>query len=105
MKKCLKKIKGIFAGCLVVVLLSTTAYGSGVTTNSSIDQFDEESDGGMYSYCVATGEVTYTPPNETEAYSDETEGFSPGYNPFADEENDDSFPQPYYMEDNRVKNN
>lgn len=100
MKNCLKKFRGVLAGCMVVVLLSTTAYGSG--SDCGI-QNDLESEGGMYTYCVATGEVTYTPPNETEAYSDETEGFSPGYNPFSDEENEDSFPQPYYMTDNRVK--
>lgn len=102
MKKFLRKFKGILAGCAVVVLLSTTAYGSEVSNDRGV-QNDADSQGGMYSYCVATGEVTYTPPNETEVYSDETEGFSPGYNPYADVENDDSFPQPYYMEDNRVK--
>lgn len=101
MKK-LRMIKGILAGCMVVMLLSTTAYGSGGDCGV---QKDMESDVGMYSYCVATGEVTYIPLDETEAYSDETDGFSPGYNPFTDEENGDLSPQPYYMRDNRVKVN
>lgn len=99
MKKFLRKFKVIFAGCMVIVLLSTTAYGSEVSN----DQNDEESQGGMYTYCVATGEVTYTPPDETETHSDETEGFSPGYNPFADEDNiGENLIEPYYLDSGRT---
>ena len=104
MKKVLKKFKGILLVGLMAALLSTSAYGQEVSDDLG-NQSEETTDYGMYSYCVATGEVTYIPPDETEAYSDETEGFSPGYNPFADEENDDLSPQPYYMRDNRVKVN
>lgn len=86
MKKFLKKFKGILAVGLITALLSTSAQGSGVSGDSS-GQPDEPVDGGMYSYCVATGEVTYLPPEGTEAYSDETEWFSPGYNPYANEDN------------------
>lgn len=103
MKKFLKKFKGILAVGLITALLSTSAQGSGVSGGNG-GQTDEAVDGGMYSYCVATGEVTYIPPEDTEAYSDETEGFSPGYNPYADEDNNgEELAQPYYMADNRIK--
>ncbi len=52
---------------------------------------------------MATGETTYLPPEETEAYSDETEGFSPGYNPNANTDNDnDSLIEPYYYDHGRI---
>lgn len=86
MKKFLKKFKSILAVGLITVLLSTSAQGSGVYGDSS-GQTDETADGGAYAYCVATGEVTYIPPVGIESYSDETERYSPGYDPFADGEN------------------
>ncbi|MDE6732782.1 MAG: trypsin-like serine protease [Oscillospiraceae bacterium] len=57
----------------------------------------------MYSYCVATGEVEYIPPAETETYSDETGGFSPGYNPYAGEDyNGEDLVEPYYLDHGRT---
>lgn len=103
MKKFLKKFKGVLAVGLIAALLSTSAYGSGVSDDPGSDQFDETTYGGAYSYCVATGEVTYLPPEETEAYSDETGGFSPEYNPYADEDNDnENLIEPYYLDHGRV---
>lgn len=102
-EKFFKKFKGILAVGLITALLSTSAQGSGVSDNL-IDQPDEVADGGAYSYCVATGEVTYIPPDDTEAYSDETEWFSPGYNPYADEDNDgENLAQPYYLGHGRAR--
>ena len=72
MKKVLKRIIGVLAVGMIV-LLSTSAYGSE----------QEYEDGGALSYCVATGEVTYIPPIESE-HPDETEGFSPQYDPYAE---------------------
>lgn len=82
MKKFFKKLKGILAVGLITALLSTSAQGSGVSGDNG-GQPDETVDGSAYAYCVATGEVTYLPPEDTEAYSDETEWFSPEYNPYA----------------------
>ena len=72
MKKVLKRIIGILVVSMIA-LLSTSAYGSE----------QEYEDGGALSYCVATGEVTYIPPSVSE-HPDETEGFSPQYDPYAE---------------------
>ncbi|MDE6728114.1 MAG: hypothetical protein K2J80_09290 [Oscillospiraceae bacterium] len=90
MKKFFKKFKVFFALGLTAVLLSTSAQGSGVS-----GEIDENAKGGMYSYCVATGEIKYIPPEDTEAYSDETYGFSPGYNPYANKYGVNSYPRLY----------
>lgn len=72
MKKVLKRIIGVLAVGMIA-LLSSSAYGSE----------QEYEDGGAYMYCVATGEVTYIPPSVSE-HPDETEGFSPQYDPYAE---------------------
>lgn len=93
MKKFLKKFRVFFALGLTAVVLSTSAQGSGVS-----DEIDENAKGGMYSYCVATGEVTYIPPKGTESYFWETGGASPEYNPYANKNGIDSYPH-LYMDD------
>lgn len=79
-----KFLKAFLALGLTAALLSTSVYGS--------DMSDEESQndnliGGAYCKDLITGETYCIPKPEIEEYSNETFGFSPGYDPFADEEN------------------
>lgn len=88
MKNFFKRFKGIIAVGMIAALLSTSAYGLEFSdtdefSNNRPDYLQDDKHGGTLCYDVATGEVTYTPGSETEAYSNETEGFSPGYDPFA----------------------
>lgn len=78
-----KKLRAALAVGLAMTFLSVPASA----LSSDIYNDAQTESGGAYKYDVATGETTYLPPEETETYSDETEGFSPGYDPFADEEN------------------
>ncbi len=108
MKKIWRKMKGGIAIVLAAALLSTSAVASGASEDTCSDGLNESHDNGAYMYDVETGETTYMPPEETEAYSDETEGFSPGYNPYADENNnennngDDNSIEPYYLDSGRT---
>ncbi len=105
MKKFLKKAKGVFAVGLAAVLLSTSAVATEDYDSVLPDYLQSDESGGTLNYNVATGEVTYTPASETESYSNETEGFSPGYDPFANEDDDSENSIQPYMADNRVKVN
>ncbi|MCX4356150.1 MAG: trypsin-like serine protease [Oscillospiraceae bacterium] len=100
-----RKVKVFLLVGLAVAMLSTPAYGTEVDIGT--DQSGISSIGGTYCKNAVTGETYYIPEPDIEAQSDETFGFSPGYNPFADEENDaDNSLQPYYLESGRtpVKN-
>ena len=103
MKKFLKKAKGVIAVGLAVALLSTSAAASeGSKDYDNSELCFDGGDQGMMSYDVDTGETMFIPPEETETYSDETEGFSPGYNPNADEYKDnEDLIEPYYYDHGR----
>lgn len=96
-----KKLKAALAVGLAMTFLAVPASASALSPSTYDDAQTEN--GGAYKYDVATGETTYLPPEETEAYSDETEGFSPGYNPNANTDNDnDSLIEPYYYDHGRI---
>ena len=97
-----RKVKVFLLVGLAVAMLSTPAYGTEVDIGT--DQSGISSIGGTYCKNAVTGETYYIPEPDIEAQSDETFGFSPGYNPFADEENDaDNSLQPYYLESGRTQ--
>lgn len=99
-----KKLRAALAVGLAMTFLSVPASASALSP-STYDDAQTEC-GGEYVYNVATGETTYIPPKETEAYSDETEGFSPGYDPYADENNNgDDFIEPYFLDSGRSRVN
>lgn len=82
------------------MFLSASAYGA--EAESNVVQGDFSAAGGTYCKNAVTRETYYIPEPDIEAHSDETFGFSPGYNPFADEDNDvDSSLQPYYWDSGR----
>lgn len=84
-----------------MTFLAVPASASALSPSTYDDAQTEN--GSAYKYDVATGETTYLPPEETETYSDETEGFSPGYNPNANTDNDnDSLIEPYYYDHGRI---
>lgn len=103
MKKILKKFKLILVIGLTTALLSITASASSASGNHGFDYLKTGNDFGAYMYDVETGETTYILPEQTETYSDETEGFSPGYNPYADEDdNGEGLIEPYYTDQGRI---
>lgn len=103
MKKIFKKFKVILVVGLTTALLSTSASASSASGNHGFDYLNTGNDYGAYMYDVETGETTYIPPEQTETYSDETEGFSPGYNPYADEDNNgEGLIEPYYTDHGRM---
>lgn len=68
------------------MFLYASAYGA--EAESNVVQGDFSAAGGTYCKNAVTRETYYIPEPDIEAHSDETFGFSPGYNPFADEDND-----------------
>lgn len=99
-----KKLKAALAVGLAMTFLAVPASASALSSGAYDDA--QTGCGGEYVYNVATGETTYIPPKETEAYSDETEGFSPGYNPYADEDNNkENLVEPYYLDSGRTRVN
>lgn len=97
-------LKAFLALGLTAVLLSTSVYGADM---SNEELQNDDLIGGAYCKDLITGETYCIPKPEIEAYSNETFGFSPGYDPFADEENnDENLIEPYYTDHGRtlVKN-
>lgn len=99
-KRLLKKAYGVLLVGLAAMLLSTSAYSAKAEITG---ESDISSVGGTYCKNAVTGETYYIPEPDIDAYSDETFGFSPGYNPLADEDssNDNSL-QPFYLDTGRT---
>lgn len=81
-------------------MTTSTAYGS--EYSNATTQECEFQTGGTYCKDAITGECYFIPEPEIDTYSDEMFGYSPGYDPFADEDNNDSFVQPYYLDSGRT---
>lgn len=100
MKKLLNlRLSLLAVGLTAVMFTSTAAFGSENYDDSAQEQ--QTSGSGYYIHDMETGETRFVPEPEISTHSDETFGFLPEYDPYADDENTD-FVQPFYLDHGRT---
>ena len=85
-----KTLVRIFGMVMAAVMISTSAYGTDIS--DATVKVDDIYDDGAFMYDCATGVETYIPDSGVSTHSNEIEGNSPAYDPYADieEEFDDN---------------